>query len=323
MQIVFAALLWLGLAASTLAEVLQRYPYRSIRLIVPAAPGGVLDLNARRVSEKLSQALGQAVVVDNRPGASGTNAMKVAARAPPDGYTLLLGSLANLCIIPRLLPTASYDPRRDFVPITMGTYGAPILLVNPNNPSRTFAEFVTYARANSGKAAFGSPGIGSTQHLAMEMLQQQTGVEFMHVPYKDSNAQVLNDLVAGHITAAIDFSSVASAYVKSGRLRALVVASATRNPMIADVPSNSEVGLPDFNVSGWHGYFAPTGTSPEILRTLEKGLTAAVSSPDYILWARTLGNESGGGNSQEFSAFVQGECDKWQRVIKHAHIAVE
>jgi tripartite-type tricarboxylate transporter receptor subunit TctC len=294
-----------------------------LRLIVPAAPGGVLDLNARRISDRLGRELGRPIIVDNRPGASGTIAMNAAARAQPDGNTLVVGALANICIIPRMMTTAKYDPIRDFVPIAMGTRGAPMLLVHADNPSKTVADFVIRAKASGGKFAFGSPGIGSTQHLAMEMFQQQTGTAFIHVPFKDSNAQVLSEVAAGRVTATIDFSSVATTYLQAGRIRALFVASPTRNLMLADVPSNIEAGLPEFNVSGWHGYFAPAGTAPSVLRNLEAGLSTALSSSDYVLWARGLGNEATAAPSGEFALFVRRECEKWQQVIKQTKITVD
>ena len=283
----------------------------------------MLDVNARRVAERLSRSLGQPVIVDNRPGASGSIGATVAARAKPDGYTIFVGSSNSLCLTPLVFGKLPYDPIRDFAPLTLGTRGSPVLVVNPKVPVHSLAEFVAYARTKPGQLNYGSPGIGSTQHLAMELLRQLTNVELTHVPYKDNNAQIATDLIAGHLDAAVEFAHVVTPHIKAGRIRALAIVGPKRKPILPDVPTSEEGGFRGFEVAGWHGYLVPAGTSPEIVDKLRKEISLTVRSTDYASWAMSFGSEIGGRTSQEFAELIKSELQRWGQIVKDSDVRVE
>lgn len=300
----------------------ETYPNRPVRLIVPGAAGGVLDVVARRVTDRLSQAIGQPVVLENRPGASGNVGADAAAKSKPDGYTLFLGSASIMCVNPVVFPKLSYNPIEDFVPITLGSKGSPILLVNPQFPASTLAEFIAYAKAHPGQVSFGTPGVGSSQHLAGEQLMKLAGVQLTHVPYKNQ-PQILTDLIGGQIQATIEFASVAMPYAKAGTLRALVVVGPHRKPPIPDVPTAAEAGLPAFTMTSWNGYFAPRGTPLEIIAKLQQELAPIIKGKDFSEWQTSLGSEAGGTTTAEFAAFIKDECPKWRRMATDANIKLE
>jgi tripartite-type tricarboxylate transporter receptor subunit TctC len=243
-QLAAAILVGLSFCTSPLPTAqADTYPSQPIRIIVPAAAGGVLDVNARRLSETLSRSLGQPVIVDNRPGANGFIDAEAAARARPDGHTIFLAAVNVLCINPALFGKLPYDPVRDYAPITLLGRGYPILLVSPQLPVKTLSEFIEYARARPGKVTYGSPAIGSPQHIAGELLEQLAGVDMVHIPYKNA-PQVMTDLIGGQIDATIDFASVAVPQVKAGKVRALAIVGPRRKPAIPDIPTAAELGLP-------------------------------------------------------------------------------
>ena len=315
-----SALLW-AVAYQTAAA--DDYPVRPIRMIVPSGPGGPVDVSVRRVAEKVSQSLGQPVIVENKPGAGGSVGANAGARAKPDGYTVFVGAINSLCLTPLLYQNVSYDPIRDFAPVTLGTRGSPILVVNPNVPAKTLAEFVAYAKANPGKVSYGSPAVGSVQHLAMLQLEQLTGIRMVHVAYKDNNAQVLTDVMAGHIQATVEFGHSTVPHIKSGKLRAITIVGDKRKPILPDTPTSAEAGIPGFDVNGWHGYLVPAGTAPEVIRILNAAIAAALRSQDYSDWATSMGSEIGGGTPQQFSAMIQAEHDRWGKVIKTSGIKID
>ena len=298
------------------------YPSRPVRIIVPGAAGGVVDLNARRVAEKLGQALGQPVVIDNRPGASGNLGAEAAAKSKPDGYTLLLGSANILCVNPVIFSRLPFNPSEDFVPITLAAKGSPLLLVSAKFPTQTLAEFIAYAKARPGQLSFGTPGVGTPQHLAVEQLMKLTGIRMTHVPYKNQ-PQVLTDLIGGQIQATVEFASIAVPHVKSGQLRALVVAGPNRKPSLPDVPTTAEAGLPAFTQTAWNGYLAPKGTPPEVIVRLQKELSAVIQGKDFSDWMVSLGSEAVGSTSAEFAAFMKEECQRWKKVAEDAGVRLE
>lgn len=300
----------------------QGYPKQPIRIIVPSAAGSVTDVNARRISDKLAQALGQPVSIDNRPGASGNLGADIAAKSKPDGYTLLLTTVGIMCVNPVVFPKLSYNPVDDFVPVTLGARGSPLLLVSAKFPATTLSEFIAYAKAHPGELSFGSPGIGSPQHIASEQLMQLTGIRMTHVPYKNA-PQVLTDLIGGQIQVAVEYASISTAHVKSGQLRALVAVGPTRKPVLPDVPTSAEAGLPAFTQLGWNGYVVPKGTPPEIVARLQKELSAILRGKDFSEWIASLGSEAIGSTSAEFAAFVQEDCPRWQKVVKDAGIRLD
>jgi tripartite-type tricarboxylate transporter receptor subunit TctC len=291
------------------------YPNRPVRIIVPGAAGGVSDVNVRRITEKLSQALKQPVVVENRPGASGNIGTEAAARSKPDGYTLVLLNASVICVNPVLFPKLSYQPMEDFLPITMGGRGNPILLVNPQLPVKTLSEFIAYAKSHPGQIAYGTPGLGTPQHLAGELLRKLAGVDLHHVPYK-SQPEVLTDLIGGQIQATIEFPSVAAAYVKSGQLRALVIAGPNRKPVIPDVPTSVEAGLPEFMMTSWNGYFAPKGTPAPVVARLHNEIATLIKARDFADWLASLGSEAVGNTPEEFAAYIRQECPRWRKIAQ-------
>jgi len=327
--IVAHARLWSAFVAAVGLTILptgdaaaDSYPSRPVRIIVPGAAGGVVDLNARRVAEKLGQALGQPVVIDNRPGASGNLGAEAAAKSKPDGYTLLLGSANILCVNPVIFSRLPFNPSEDFVPITLAAKGSPLLLVSAKFPPQTLAEFIAYAKARPGQLSFGTPGVGTPQHLAVEQLMKLTGIRMTHVPYKNQ-PQVLTDLIGGQIQATVEFASIAVPHVKSGQLRALVVAGPNRKPSLPDVPTTAEAGLPAFTQTAWNGYLAPKGTPQEVIVRLQKELSAVIQGKDFSDWMVSLGSEAVGSTSAEFAAFMKEECQRWKKVAEDAGVRLE
>jgi tripartite-type tricarboxylate transporter receptor subunit TctC len=300
----------------------EDYPSRPIRIIVPSAAGGVLDINARRIADKFALLMGQPVIVENRPGANGFIAAEAAARAKPDGYTVFLAPVSTLCINPALYASLPYDPVKDFAPVTLAARGHPILLVNPLVPAKTLSEFIAYAKARPGQLTYGSPSVGSPQHVFVELFRQLTGVQMVHVPYKNQ-PQIMIDLIAGQIQVAVEYASVAAPHVKAGKVRALAIAGPRRKPVIPDVPTAAELGLPGFDLAAWNGYLVPAGTPPQVIAKLHKELTAALKSPDFTDYISSLGSEVVASTPEEFATFIKLERARWLKVVKETGVSVE
>lgn len=315
-----ALMCWAMIASG--ADAAQSFPTRALRIIVPATAGGVLDVNARRIGDKLSRALGQPVVIDNRPGASGNIGADLAARAKPDGYTLFVGSTSTLCINPFVYPKLPYDAVRAFVPVALGTVGSPVLIVHPAMPARTLAEFVAHAKANPGKVLYGSIGMGSTQQVAMELLQQLTGIELVHVHYRGT-PDLLTDVIAGRVHATVEYTHGIMGHLQANKVRPIVVVGPHPKPLLPGVPTAVEAGLPDFSFLAWHGYFVPTGTPPDVVTSLNRALNAALHSADYVEWAKGMGSEVAGGSIEEFAQRIDQDREKWKTVVTRAGIRVE
>lgn len=298
------------------------FPFRPIKIIVPGAAGGVLDVNARKVADKLSRSVGQPVIVDNRPGATGNIAAELAAKAQPDGYTLFVGNTSVNCINPFVFSNLPYSAARDFVPVTMGTMGSPVLLVNTQLPVQTLAEFIAYAKKHPRKVLYASTGPGSSTHLGMEMLQQLAGIELVHVPYKGTQ-QVLTDLIAGEVQATLEYIQGAMGPIRAGRVRPIVVAGPHAKPILPGVPTSEKAGLPAFGFIAWHGYFVPTGTPPEVTAKLNRELRTALRSPDYVEWAESMGSEVGANSSEEFARFIQEDRERWREVVKRSGVRLD
>ena len=235
---------------------------------------------------------------------------------------ILVGSTSIFCVSPFVYPNLSYDAMRDFVPLTMGTAGNPMLLVNPALPITSLEEFIAYARKYPGKMSYGSPGVGSAQHLAMELLKQLTTIDVAHVPYKNA-PQVLTDLMSGEIQAAMEYVAATAQFLKAGRIRGIVNAGPNRKPEFPDIPTSAEAGLPAFSILAWHGYFAPSGTPPEIVAKLQRALSSAIKDPDYSAWARSQGSEMGGQSSAEFAEFIRTDRQLWKEIVKKAEVRLE
>lgn len=310
------ALLCCALATSAAA---QQYPNRPMRLLVPTTPGGSVDTLARTIGPKLTERWGQQVVVDNRPGAGGTIAGDLAAKAAPDGYLLMLGTIASLCTNVSLMKRMPYDPLRDFVPVTLVATQNLMLLVHPSVPVKTVKELVRFAKSQPGKLSFASAGNGTGSHLSGELFKQIAGVDMLHIPYKGV-APAMVDVISGQV--AINFPSILSAmpHVRSGRTRALAVTGAKRTRAAPDLPTMQEAGMKNYESMTWYGIVAPAGTPQDIVAKLSTEVAAILKHPETFERLSKEGADPVGSTPQEFSRFMQSEIEKWRRVIRAAGI---
>jgi tripartite-type tricarboxylate transporter receptor subunit TctC len=294
------------------------YPVRPVRMIVPFAPGGGTDLVARSLAQKLTDALGQSVVVDNRPGANANIGNEMAARAVPDGYTLIMTS-SSLTINPNLYKKLPYDPVRDFAPVSLATNVPYILVIHPSLPANTFPEFIAYARSKQRQLSYGTAGTGNSTHLAMELLKLVAKIELEHVPYKGTG-QALTDLLGGHVQAIWGTIPPSLPHVRSGRLRGLAVGSLKRVKAIPELPTVNEMGYPGYEAGSWFGLFAPAGTPKEIITMLNREVNKALNAQELNERLNAEGAEPAGNTPEQFAAFVKLELVKWGKVAKAAGI---
>lgn len=304
-----------------LAQAAADYPSKAVRIIVPFSPGGGTDTLTRIVAQKLSESWQQPVVTDNRPGAGGTLASDLAAKAPPDGYTLLMGMIATHSMSPHLYKSLTYDAIKDFSPVTLAVVSPNILVVHPSVPAKNVAELIAYAKANPGKLNYGSAGIGSPAHLAGELFRTQAKVDIVHVPYK-GGAPAVSALLAGEISMMFAGPIESLPQVRSGKLRALAVTTPTRFEAAPELPTMAESGLA-FDLVQWNGLFAPAGVAPEIIAKLNGEVTRILRLPDVRERLLQAGFEPKPTTSREFSAFVKTEYDRWGDVIKSAGVRLE
>jgi tripartite-type tricarboxylate transporter receptor subunit TctC len=297
------------------------YPVKSIRLIVPFAPGGSNDIMARLIGQKFSEAFGQQVVVDNRPGASGIIGTDIAAKAPPDGYSVLMMSL-TFAVNPSLFKKLPYDTEKDLAPVTLVASAPLMLVVHPSVPARSLAEFITYAKANAGKLNFGSGGPGTTPHLAGEMLKMMVGAQMTHIPYK-GGGPALTDLMGGQIQFMLENIPSTLPLAKSGKVRALAVTALKRSPLVPDLPTLDEAGLKGYEIVGWNGLFVPAATPRPVVSLLHRATVKALELPDMKERLATLGAEGVGSSPDQFKLFVQSEIRKWGQVVKDAGLKPE
>jgi tripartite-type tricarboxylate transporter receptor subunit TctC len=314
----------LGLAPAALAQgkdPAARYPERPIRLIVPFPPGGSTDGAARIIGHKLTERWGQQVLVDNRPGATGMVGSELGAKANPDGYTLLFGTIGSHAVNVSLFKLG-YDPLKDFEPITMTAAVGNVLVVHAKSPIRSVKELIAAAKAKPGELTFASSGIGGAPHLTGEFFSLQAGVKMTHVPYK-GGGPAMADLVAGNVT--MSFASMTSAlpFIKDGRLRPLAVSSARRSPQLPEVPTMIEAGLPNFEVRDWQGLFVPRGTPKAIVDRLNQALTAVLRQPDTVERFAALGMEIIASSPEQFRKDIAAEIQRWAKVVKEANIKAE
>jgi len=300
----------------------QAYPSRPIRMIVPFAPGGGSDVTARILSAKLSERLKQRVVVDNRTGAGGAIGAELAAKAPPDGYTLLLGSASEIALYPAVAAKVPYDPVRDFVPVALAGDIPFLLVTHPSLPVRNTKGLIALARARPGEINYGSAGNGSTSHLTMAMFGAMTGTRLVHIPYKGS-APATADLVAGHLQAMMGTLPAALPFARSERLRALAISSAQRWPSAPEYPTVAESGVPGFEVILWTGVLAPAGTPREIVALLEREIAQILALPDVKESLARQGAEINTAGAERFAALIKGDLAKFAKVAKDANIRVD
>ena len=298
------------------------YPTRPVTLIVPFPPGGSTTVMARNVADKMSPALGQQIVVDNRGGAGGTLGTRFVAKAAPDGYTILLSYTATMAIAPAMNANAGYDPPRDFAPIGMIGFAPSVLVVHPSLPVHSMAELISHAKAASAPLQYGSPGVGTVNHLAAEYLATETGMKLQHVPYK-GNGPALTDLLGGHIKIMFVPIPVALGNIRAGTLRALAITSAKRISLLPDVPTVAESGVPGFEVALRYGLAAPAGTPPAIIARLNKELNAALAAEDVKTRLATEGAEALPGTPEAYAADIASEEKKYGGLVRRLGLKVE
>jgi tripartite-type tricarboxylate transporter receptor subunit TctC len=297
------------------------YPTRSIRLIVPFAPGGSNDIMARLIGQHFSESMGQAVIVDNRPGAGGIIGTDAAAKSPPDGYTLLMMSV-TLAVNPSLRLNLPYDTHRDLLPITLVASAPLMLVVHPSMPAKSVKELIAYAKANPGKLNFASGGPGTTPHLAGELLKSMAGIDMTHVPYK-GGGPALTDLVAGQIQLMLENIPSTLPHVKADRLRALAVTALKRSALVPHLPTLDEAGLKGYEIVGWNGLFAPAGTPQNVVARIHAETVKGLAKPEVKERLATLGAEGVGSSPAEFAKFFAAEISKWAAAVKQAGLKPE
>ncbi|MBI4195066.1 MAG: tripartite tricarboxylate transporter substrate binding protein [Betaproteobacteria bacterium] len=304
-----------GQACAQGATAPPGYPTKPVRMIVPFPPGGGVDAVARILARRLSETLGQNVVLDNRGGSGGTIGAGLAAASTGDGYTLLFGGSATHGITPHLYRKLPYDPVRDFVPIVLVGAAPYILVVHPSVPARAVKELIALAKSSPGKLNYASAGSGSTLHLTGELFKTMAGVDIVHVPYKGS-APALTDLLAGRVQMTFNPAAVVLPHIHSGKLRALGVTSAKRTGLAPGIPTISEAGIPEFEAAGWYGVLGPAGTPPGIVTRLNREIGKLLEQKDFRERLTAVGVEPAGGSPAQFASYISSELAKWGKVVR-------
>lgn len=312
----------LGLSGGPDSAHAQNFPNRTITLVIPFAPGGSTSIVGRVIADKMSELIGEKVVVDNRPGAGGTVGTKAVAKSDPDGYTIALGYTGTLAIGPSLFKKAGYDPRKDFAPIGMIGNAPNSLVVHPSFPAKTVGELIAYAKANPGKVNFGSAGAGTASHITGEYFAATAGIKLVHVPYKGTGP-ALTDLLGGHIPMAFAPIPASHANVSAGMLRALAVTSSTRSGLLPDVPTIAEAALPGFDASLYYGLVAPAGTPRSVIDKLNKILNAALASDEVKKQLGLDGTEITPGTPEAYTDFIDKDEKKWAGLVKASGVEQE
>lgn len=316
-----AALLLLLWPFQALPAAAIEYPTKPVRLVVVYPPGGGIDILARVIGPQLTEAWGVSIVVDNRPGAGTTIGAATAAKAAPDGYTLLMTDV-SFAITPSLYANLPYDPQKSFSPISLLNLVTDVLVVHPSLPVTSVKELVSYAKANPGKILYASAGNGTLNHLAPEMLKAMAGIDLVHVPYKGALA-ALADVISGREQLYIGALVSTVPHIKSGRLRALAITGKKRSAMLPDLPTVAESGLPDYDVSAWYGLLAPAGTPRGVLDKINSQVRKAIQSKEVQLQLAQQGAEPVGGTPEEFKTFLATEIRKWAAAVKIAGAKVD
>ena len=304
------------------AAVAQSWPARPVRLISPFAPGGGADITSRAVAQKLAASLGQQVIVDNRGGAGGMLGVDMAAKSPPDGYTLVMGTIGPIAINPSLLSKMPYDPIRDLAPISQAAVAVNVLVVHPSLPVKSVKEFIALAKSRPNDLNYGSSGSGAADHLAGELFNAMVGVKMAHVAYK-GGAPAMLDLVGGNVQLVFSTLSTATAAIEGNRVRALAVAGSQRFPGMPDLPTMSEAGLKGFEVNNWYGLFAPAGTPKDIIARVSADAAKALAMADVKKRLMDSGIIAVSSSPEAFAAYIRAETDKWGKVIRTANIKAD
>ena len=309
-----------GLVAAP--AVAQSFPNRPVKLVVPFPPGGPLDTVGRTIAQKLTEAWGQSVIVENKPGAGGNIGADAVAKSPPDGYTVVMGALSTHAVNPSLYPKMPYDAVKDFAPITLVAVTPNVLVVNPALPVNSVRDLIAYAKANPGKLNFGSGSNGSAGHLAGELFKVDTGTDIVHVPFK-GGAPATQALLAGETQFMFDNLANAMAQVKAGKLRALAVTTAQRSKLAPELPTMAEAGVPGFDITTWFGLLAPAGTPPDVIAKWNADVVKILNSPDMRERLIAAGAEPAPMTPPEFAAFIQRELVKYARIVKASGAKVD
>src|ERR1700704_2014247 len=321
-KFLFAAAAAFVLPGAPDAAQAQTYPNRAITLVIPFAPGGSTTIVGRGIADKMSELLGEKVVVDNRPGAGGTVGTKAVAKSEPDGYTIALGYTGTLAIGPSLYKNAGYDPRKDFAPIGLIGNAPNSLVVHPSFPAKTVAELIAFAKEHPGKVNFGSAGAGTVSHITGEYFARAAGITLVHIPYKGTGP-ALTDLLGGHIPMAFAPIPAAHANVSAGLLRALAVTSTARSGLLPDVPTIAESGLPGFDASLYYGLVAPAGTPRPVIDKLNRELRAALASNEVKKQLGLDGTEITPGTPEDYADFIDKDEKKWAQLVKASGVEQE
>jgi len=312
---------WL-LCACAAEAAAQAYPSRPIRVIVPFGAGSITDLLTRTVMPKLSDALGQIIVVDNRPGAGGNIGTDLVVKSNPDGYTLTLGAASTLAVNGFLFRNIPYDVATAFAPITQIARVTNVLVVTPSLPVKSVKDLIAYAKANPGKLSFASAGAGGTIHLCGEMFKSMAGIRMEHIVYKASPFAHV-DLFSGQVQVMFDGIPPALPHIRAGRLRALAVATARRSQLLPDLPTVAEAGLPGYDVQGWNGFAGPARTPKEVIARLNRQMVRVLGMPDVRERLLAMGAEPVGSSVEEFAAFMKSERDRWGKFIKQIGLTLD
>ena len=313
----------IGLALATLATgaIAQAWPSKQISLIVPFPPGGTTDVLARALADKLTQSLGQTVIVESKPGAGATIGADFVAKAKPDGYTLLVGAVHHT-IASSVYKKLPYDFQKDLAPITTIALVPNVLVVNANTPAKNVAELVALVKAKPGQYNYGSNGNGTAQHLIGTQFENLTGTELVHVPYKGSGP-LATDLLGGQINMSFDTVTPVLQHIKSGKLRALAVTTAKRSSALPEVPTLEEAGLKGFDIGTWFGVLAPAATPKDVLARLNAEMVKAIQSPDFRKRMEEIGAEPIGNSAEQMAAQIKGETEKFAKLVKDAKVTIE
>ncbi len=300
----------------------QGYPSKPVRMVVPFPPGGTTDILARAVGQKLSEAWGQQVVIDNRPGAGGNIGTDIVAKAPADGYTLLMGTVGTHAINASLYAKLPFDPIKDFAPVALVASVPNVLVVNATIPATSVKELIALAKSKPGQLNFASSGNGTSIHLSGELFKSMTGTSILHIPYKGSSP-ALTDLIGGQTNMMFDNLPSSMGHIKSGKLRALAVTSAKRSPALPDVPTIAEAGVAGYEASSWFGVLAPAGTPKEIVAKINADIVKALGVPEIKERLSSQGAEPVGNTPEQFAAYIGTELVKWAKVVKDSGAKIE
>ena len=309
------------IAAQAGLALAQGYPSKPVRMIVPSSAAGGTDIVARIISPRLAERLGQQVIIDNRPGAGTMIGIELAAKSPPDGYTLLMG-LSTLAINSALYKKVPYDPVRDFAPITQAVSSASIIVVHPSVPVKTVKELIAFARARPGQLNYASAGTGTYPHMTMELFLSMAGLKMAHIPYKGTGPAMI-DMIAGHVATTAATILTGMPHIRSGRLRGLGITSSARNAVVPEIPTVAESGLPGYESVQWYGVLAPAKTPKEIITRLHGEITRVLQQPDVKERIAGDGADPVGSTPEEFARFIQSELTKWAKVARDAGIKPE